>query len=289
MLRRLLRESLDLTATIEPNLWPIKADPGQLEQILMNLVVNARDAMTNGGQVTITVRNVELDDLHAELHFGMTPGAHVLLEVSDTGAGMDQATKERIFEPFFTTKEAGKGTGLGLATVFGIVQSLAGSIWVFSEPGRGTTFKIYLPRTGDDVEPVMALPPATRLTGTETVLVVEDELPLRQVVSGILRRAGYAVVEATDGTAAIAAVAGHAGTIDLLVTDVVMPRMNGRDLAQKLQSTHPALKTLFMTGFTEDAVTHQRLVSPGVALLQKPFKPAALLRRVRELLDLPAS
>ncbi|MFT3710458.1 MAG: ATP-binding protein [Archangium sp.] len=289
MLRRLLRETIELQTKIEPGLWSIKADPGQLEQILMNLVVNARDAMVRGGKVSVTVRNIELDDLHAELHFGMTPGAHVMLEVTDTGAGMDKATQERIFEPFFTTKEVGKGTGLGLATVFGIVQSLTGSIWVYSEPGAGTTFKLYFPRTGEHPEPVMPLPAATRLTGTETVLVVEDEGPLRTVVCGILKRAGYTVIEATDGEAAISAVAGHVGTIDLLVTDVVMPRMNGRDLAERLHVTQPRLKTLFMTGFTEDAVTHQRLVSPGVALLQKPFRPAGLLRRVRELLDLPVA
>ncbi|MBL8910513.1 MAG: response regulator [Archangium sp.] len=287
MLRRLLRESIEFSAHIDSNLWPIKADPGQLEQVLMNLVVNARDAMGSGGKLAVHVRNIELDDLHAELHFGMTPGAHVMLEVVDTGAGMDKATQERIFEPFFTTKAVGKGTGLGLATVFGIVQNLAGSIWVYSEPGKGTTFKLYFPRTSETAIPLVPLPPATRLTGTETVLVVEDEGPLRAVVCGILKRAGYTVVEATDGAAAISAVAGHDGPIHLLVSDVVMPKMNGRELADVLHEKLPKLKTLFMTGFTEDAALHQRLVSPGVALLQKPFKPAALLRRVRELLDLP--
>jgi signal transduction histidine kinase/ActR/RegA family two-component response regulator len=285
MLRRMIGENVDLKVVYAPELGKVKADPGHVEQVLLNLVVNARDAMPVGGRLTIETRNVELDLDYAQQHLGVTPGPHVLLAVSDTGVGMDKATQERIFEPFFTTKERGKGTGLGLATVFGHVRQLGGHVWVYSEPGKGATFKVHLPCT-QEVPSVLPPPvPSATLRGSETILLVEDEEQLRVVTRGILRRNGYHVLEACDGAEALRKCQQHEEPIQLLLTDVVMPEMSGRELADHVLPMRPDIRVLYMSGYTEDAIVHHRVLAPGIALLQKPITPESLLRKVREVLD----
>jgi len=288
MLRRLIGEDIDLVTVPGPALGRVKADPGQIEQVIMNLAINARDAMPRGGQLTIETANVELDEAYARRHVAVRPGPHVMLAVSDTGPGMDAETQARVFEPFFTTKEPGKGTGLGLATVYGIVKQSGGNIWVYSEPGRGTTFKIYLPRVEEAAEPVepakaLAGPPR----GLETVLVVEDDEALRELAREILQSHGYTVLEARHGGEALPIGERHAGPIHLLVTDVVMPWMSGRELARRLMPAHPEMKVLYVSGYTENAVVHNGVLDPDTAFLQKPFTPDALARKVREVLDAP--
>jgi CheY-like chemotaxis protein len=289
MLGRLIGEDVELKVIPAPAAARVNIDPGQMEQVIMNLAVNARDAMPTGGELTIEIARVELDEASASEHPGATAGPHVMLAVSDTGCGMDAATQARAFEPFFTTKERGRGTGLGLSTVFGIVRQSAGAIWLDSEAGEGTTFKIYLPVAKADVEeaPVRPLDPA-KLHGSETVLLVEDEEGVRNLVHSILRRNGYRVLEAKNGADALR-VAEHHADIDLLLTDVVMPELGGAETAARLRAVRPGLKLLYMSGYTDDAVVLHGVLRSEAAFLQKPITPAVLLAKVREVLDGPSS
>jgi CheY-like chemotaxis protein len=286
MLKRVLGEDIDLAVSLAPDLAAVRADPGQVEQVLMNLVVNARDAMPGGGQLTIETANVALDEGYAGVHEPVLPGAYVLLAVSDTGAGMDEATKARVFEPFFTTKEMGKGTGLGLATVYGIVKQSNGFIWVYSEPGQGTSFKVYLPRVSDPIEASRAgTAPSEMRRGTETIMLVEDDTGVRRVVCGVLERLGYQVLQAERPIAALELAETVSPPPDLLLTDVIMPEMNGRELARRFEAKWPKLKVLYLSGYTDEAIVRHGVLEPGVSFLQKPFTPEALERKVRQVLD----
>jgi PAS domain S-box-containing protein len=285
MLRRLIGEDITLTTVLDPKIGRVKADPGQIEQVIMNLVVNARDAMPEGGRLTIETGNVELDEAYAKLHTEARPGDYVMLAVSDTGCGMDEAVKARIFEPFFTTKEAGKGTGLGLATVYGIVNQSGGSIYVYSEVGRGTTFKIYLPLVDAKTPSAPQTAPGKIPSGKETLLLVEDEEVVRAMTRQILETCGYRILEAGHGAEAIQTCEQSQGPIHLLVTDVVMPGIGGRQLAETLRSKHPELKVLFLSGYTDDAVVRHGVLEAGTNFLQKPFTPSSLAQKVREVLD----
>jgi PAS domain S-box-containing protein len=288
MLRRLIGEDIDLVTAPGADLASVKADPGQIEQAILNLVVNARDAMPDGGKLTIETAAVELDEEYARTRVDLHPGRYVLLAVSDTGCGMTPEVKARMFEPFFTTKAPGQGTGLGLSTVHGIVKQSDGHLEVYSEPGHGTTLKIYLPRVEADAEPVMIPRTAEgHLDGAETVLVVEDEEPIRRVIGLSLALHGYRVLEATDGSEAIAICERGDPPIDLLLTDMVMPLMSGPELAQRVARVRPDLRVLFVSGYTDRALIHQGLRQPGTAFLQKPFTPETLARTVRKVLDEP--
>ncbi len=293
MLRRLIGEDIELSTSCAPGLPEVLVDPGQVEQVIMNLVVNARDAMPRGGMLTLETAAVVLDEAYAAEHVGVTPGPHVMLAVSDTGAGIDKATQARMFEPFFTTKEQGKGTGLGLATVFGVVQQSGGTIWVYSEPGKGTTFKVFFPLAPEAEAPRLRLntplPGTPRVDGgSETILLVEDEEGVRVLARTILKKQGYTVLEATNGQHALEVAAQHPETIDLLVTDVVMPRMGGRELVEKLLPLRPAMRVLFMSGYTDDAVVRHGILDASLAFLQKPITPEVFARKVRETLSEPA-
>ncbi len=288
MLQRVISADIDLLTILSPGLASVKADPGQIEQILMNLVVNARDAMPEGGRLTIETADVVLDSDYARRHVDVSPGRYIMLAVSDAGCGMDKKTQARIFEPFFTTKEEGKGTGLGLSTVYGIVKQSGGNIWVYSEPGRGTTFRIYLPRieeAAEAVEPDKAPEPLP--TGSETILLVEDEAGVRNLAKKILETYGYKVLDAAEGEDAFRLSGQHKGLIHLMVTDMVMPEMSGRELADRLKPSRPNMKVLFMSGYTDKAMLHQGELDPGMAFLQKPFTPQTLARKVREVLGAP--
>jgi CheY-like chemotaxis protein len=270
---------------LAPDLGMVKADPGQIEQVIMNLAVNARDAMPDGGKLTIETTNVVLGEEYTREHLPVPAGSYALLSVSDTGTGMDEATKARLFEPFFTTKDQGKGTGLGLATVYGIVKQSGGFIWVYSELGQGTTFKVYLPRVDEAVSESAAPAPPQSLHGSETVLIAEDAAPVRSVAREVLRRHGYRVLAAADGPSALELAAAHPGPIDLLITDVIMPEMSGRQLADRLRDLRTTLRVLFVSGYTDDAIVRHGILEPGIAFLQKPFSPESLARKVREVLD----
>ena len=285
MLRRLLGEDIEILVHAADDLGTVLADPGQIEQVIMNLAVNARDAMPGGGKLTIETSNADLDAGYAERHVAVKPGRYVLLAVSDTGCGMDASTRERIFEPFFTTKEKGKGTGLGLSTVYGIVKQSGGNIWVYSEQGRGSTFKIYLPRVDAPVPEARRRAPSTLATGDETVLVVEDEDAVRRLSERILRTAGYRVLTAANAGEALLLVEKHGSRIDLLLTDVVMPQLSGRELAQRLAQARPDMRVLYMSGYTDGAIVHQGVLDAAVRLISKPFNAADLTRSVREVLD----
>jgi PAS domain S-box-containing protein len=285
MLQRLIGEAIDLEVLLANDGGNVLADPRQIEQVVMNLVVNARDAMTNGGTLAIETRSVELDETHAAEHPSVRPGPHVMLAISDTGAGMDEATRRRVFEPFFTTKGPGKGTGLGLSTVYGIVKQSGGSVWVYSELGQGTTFKIYLPRVDAVAQKVQLTPTATSVRGTETVLIVEDEAKVRHLAERILRAAGYTVLTARNGVEALLLVERHDGPVHLMLTDVVMPGMTGRSLATQLKDTRPRTKVLFMSGYTDDAILHHGLLDNATHFVSKPYAASELTRKVREALD----
>jgi PAS domain S-box-containing protein len=288
MLRRLIGEDIDLITRFAPDLGTVKVDPGQIEQVILNLAVNARDAMPRGGKLTIETANVNLDEDYARRHVGVTPGAYVMLAVSDTGSGMDPETQSRIFEPFFTTKTHGGGTGLGLATVYGIVKQSGGHIWVYSEPGRGSTFKIYFPRVeeaADELKPRSAFAQPTQ--GSETILLVEDEEIVREVAERILVYQGYKVLVARDANDALRLCETHEGPIHLMVTDVVMPQMSGRALAEQVVHLRPETKVLYVSGYTDNAIVHHGVLEEGTAFLGKPFTPDALAKKVREVLDSP--
>jgi two-component system cell cycle sensor histidine kinase/response regulator CckA len=285
MLRRLLGEDVEVATALDPGLDSIRADPGQMEQVLLNLAVNARDAMPDGGKLLLETANIELDEAYAHLHFAVAPGAYAILAVSDTGCGMDPETQAHIFEPFFTTKAPGEGTGLGLSTVFGIVQQSGGNVGVYSEPGKGTTFKIYFPSVAARAERVEARLAAGPAAGSETVLVVEDEDAVRKLIRSVLTRAGYIVLEASDGAEALELCRSYAGPIQLVISDLVMPQMSGSELADQLAARRPDIRLLLMSGYTAASVVKQRALDPQTSFLQKPFTPAALAEKVRETLD----
>ena len=284
LLTRLLGEDIRVVTRLAEDIGTVKVDSGQLEQVIVNLAVNARDAMPGGGILTIETANMEMDESYVSGHPIAAPGSYVMLAVSDTGTGMDEATQARIFEPFFTTKGPGKGTGLGLATVHGIVRQSSGFIWVYSEIGRGTSFKIYLPRMDARMEatPTAAVPAAK---AGATVLVVEDMDSVRRVTCRMLARQGYHVLEAASGAAALRLAQSHDGPIDLLLTDVVMPELDGRRLADQLAALRPGVKVLYMSGYTDHAIVNNGILNEGIAYLQKPLTPAALHQKVSEVLQ----
>ena len=285
MLSRVVREDIILTYQTAIPLGSIKADNGQIEQVLLNLVVNARDAMPDGGKITVETATVELDDKYCLGREPVIAGQYVMLSVRDNGCGMDETTKARIFEPFFTTKQPGQGTGLGLASVYGIVKQSGGYVWVYSEVGRGTTFKLYFPRVQADVEaPRMPHIYTESIGGDETILLVEDETALREVTAFTLRSVGYTVVEVDSPEKAIWFVGTHQEPIHLLLTDVIMPRMNGVELSKRLKATRPHLRVIFASGYGGEELARQLSIAPNAVLLEKPFSKDTLLTKIRAVL-----
>jgi two-component system cell cycle sensor histidine kinase/response regulator CckA len=286
LLRRIVGEDVTLTCILDVQPGCVRVDPGSIEQVVMNLAVNARDAMPTGGKLTLETMNVILDEEYTRSHLGAKPGPYVMLSVTDTGSGIDKKTLARIFDPFFTTKEPGKGTGLGLATVFGIMQQSGGNVWVYSELGIGTTFKVYLPRVDAAAQQQLQVSTSsTLLRGSETILLVEDEQQVRDVARGILRRHGYTVLDAEDAGAALALCEQHVGPIHLLVSDVVMPGLSGPALAKRLAVLRPDMRVLCMSGYTDDAAVRHGVIDAAFAYLQKPITVEALTRKVRDVLD----
>jgi signal transduction histidine kinase len=286
MLRRMIGENIQLRTALQADLGNVRADPSQMEQVLMNLVLNARDAMPSGGKLTLETANVYLDENYARQRPSVVPGAYVMLAVCDTGTGIDQETQQHIFEPFFTTKEQGKGTGLGLSTVYGIVKQSGGYIWMNSEVGKGTAFKIYLPRVNKLAERYThETAPAEIPGGTETILLVEDEHTVRRLAKDVLESNGYRVIEAASGKDAIRLAEDHPDSIDLLLTDVVMPEMGGRELAGRLTSLRPEIEVLFMSGYTDSTFFDHDVLEGGINFIQKPFTPEALALKAREALE----
>jgi CheY-like chemotaxis protein len=282
MLQRLLGEDIDLLFVPGSPLGRVKADPGQLEQVIMNLTINAREAMPRGGRLTLETAEVELDASYARHHVGVEPGRYVMLAVSDTGIGMDAATRARIFEPFFTTKAS--GTGLGLSTVYGIIQQSSGAIWVYSEPGLGTTFKLYFPTVDAPLEPPRDGSDRAPGGRGETILLSEDEEGVRDLAREVLEAYGYTVLPTPGGAEALALARQHPGPLHLLLTDVVMPHMSGRELAERVRQLRPDIRVLFMSGYTDEALGRHGVLEPGTLLLQKPFTPGGLVRGVSEAL-----
>jgi two-component system cell cycle sensor histidine kinase/response regulator CckA len=286
MLRRMIGEDIELIMELHDDLGKVKVDPGQIEQMILNLAVNAKDAMPEGGTLIIEIAMAELDEEYARKHVAVKPGQYVKLSVSDTGFGMAPEVRERVFEPFFTTKEKGKGTGLGLSTVYGIVKQSGGNVWVYSEPGHGTTFKIYLPRVDEPLDEMRQRAMGTELPGgNETILVVEDEDEVRKLAVRILKKQGYEVLEASHGGEASIICEQQVGTIRLMLTDVVLPVMSGRKLVETLVPLHPEMKVLYMSGYTDNAIAHHGILEKGLSYIQKPFTVEALVRKVREVLD----
>ncbi|MBI5602171.1 MAG: PAS domain S-box protein [Deltaproteobacteria bacterium] len=286
LLRRMLREDIEVRTKLSPSRTTVLADVGQIEQVIMNLAVNAQDAMPDGGRISIETEIAELDETYTAEHHGVQPGPYILLAMSDTGQGMDAETREHIFDPFFTTKEKGKGTGLGLATVYGIVKQHGGSIWVYSEPGKGSTFKIFLPSAQaavtDSITP-LAMPKNGR--GTETILLAEDSEMVRNLTVHILERQGYTLISGSNGTECLRLLADHDGPLDLLITDVVMPDMNGKMLFERVATRCPGIKVLYMSGYTDDVIVQHGILDEGIAFIQKPFTVQSLVAKVREVLD----
>jgi nitrogen-specific signal transduction histidine kinase/ActR/RegA family two-component response regulator len=287
LLRRLMNENIEMKTFVSKDVGAIKADPGQIEQVIMNLVVNARDALPGGGRILIETSNVDLDSSYTLDHAVVRPGPYVLLAVTDTGVGMTADTVAHIFEPFYTTKESGRGTGLGLSTVYGIVKQSGGYIWVYSEPGKGTTFKVYLPRVMDALPSSTAteMPPSTARKGRETILLVEDEPAVRELIQMVLSERGYTVLEALAPEDAERLAGSNGAEIQLLLTDVVMPGISGRDLAKRLTARHPHLRVLYMSGYTFNVIAQDGTLEEGISFLQKPFTPQVLTEKVREALD----
>ena len=286
MLERIIGEDIEFQVLMEDSVGSIKADPGQIEQVLLNLAANARDALPKGGRITIRASNVELDASDKKKHNPVVPGPYVMLSIEDTGCGMDLKTQARIFDPFFTTKELGKGTGLGLATVYGIVKQTGGYIWVYSEVGHGTIFRVYLPRVGKAVQTAEREPSETEeLRGSETILLAEDSESLREMAEEYLKSIGYTVLSAVSGEKALQLAKDFEGPIHLLLTDVVMPEMSGPELANQLASLRPGLMIIFTSGYTDDAIAHQGILDPEVAFIQKPYRPKALAKKIRQVLN----
>jgi CheY-like chemotaxis protein len=287
MLRRMIGKNIELVTPLPSGLGRVNADPGQIEQVIMNLAANARDAMPQGGQLTLEAANVELDSSYVSSHGSVSPGHYVMIAMSDTGIGMDAETQACIFQPFFTAKQQSKGMGLGLATVYGIVRQSEGHIWVYSEPGKGTTFKVYLPRIDQAVEVIAPtyVPVDEPTRGSETILLAEDEEAVCSLVRGVLESRGYDVLKTKGANEALEIGERHKEHIHLLLTDVVMPQMSGMELAEHLAPLHPETKVLYMSGYTDNAVVHLGLLDPGTIFLQKPFTPDALARKVREVLE----
>ncbi len=286
ILQRLIEENIEIKLVLDPLLGMVKADPGQISQIIINLMVNARDAMPRGGRITVETQNIYLGEEYAGRHVSVRPGRYIMFAVSDTGTGMDDETQKHIFEPFFTTKGVGKGTGLGLSTVYGIVKQSGGNIWVYSELGQGTTFKIYLPRVAETIDTAEVEAAADDLPrGTETILLVEDDEAVRSLAREFLESCGYEVLEAADGEEAVAICEDQDCSIDLLITDVVMPRMNGREVAERLPAIRPQLRVLFTSGYTENAIVHHGVLDEGANFIAKPFSMEGLAHKVREVLD----